>query len=498
MTERYILALDQGTSSSRALLFDQRGTPIAAAHDPLSQTFPRPGWVEQDAVELWHSQRAAMHQCLTSAGMRLGDVAAIAVANQRETTVVWHRQTGQPVYNAIAWQCRRTAPECEALEQQGFGRLIQEKTGLRLDPYFSGTKLAWILQHVEGAREAAENGDLMFGTVDSWLIFNLTGGRAHLTDASNASRTLLYNTHSLTWDADILSLLKIPESILPRVVDSSGVAAYTDETIFGAAVPIAGIAGDQQAALFGNGCFTAGTAKNTYGTGCFLLMNTGAKPVLSESGLLTTVAWQRAGQVQYALEGSVFMAGAAVQWLKDGLGIIEAAEDTESVAESVANTGDVYVVPAFVGLGAPYWDPHARGAVVGLTQGTSRAHIIRAVLEAIAHQTADVVEAMNQDSGYDLAVLRTDGKAISNRFLAGFQADILGIPIVRPRMAETTALGAAFLAGLAVGVFESLEDVSAAIQSADVLDPAMEADERSLRRRRWAEAVHRARGWAPV
>lgn len=495
MTARYVLALDQGTSSSRAILFDERGTVVSEGHHPVAAIFPQPGWVEQDPIDLWRSQIAAVQECLRRAGVQPREIAAVGIANQRETTVVWHRHTGQPVYNAIVWQCRRTAPECEALEAQGVGDLVRNKTGLRLDPYFSGTKLAWVLNHVDGARAAAQAGDLLFGTVDSWLVFNLTGGRDHLTDPSNASRTLLYNIHSGQWDMDLLSLLDIPASILPRVVDSSGTVAYTDPSVFGASVPIAGIAGDQQAALFGNGCWTPGAAKNTYGTGCFVLMNTGLQPVSSDSGLLTTIAWQRNGQVEYALEGSVFVAGAAVQWLKDGLGLIETSEETESVAESVANTGDVYVVPAFVGLGAPYWDPHARGIVVGMTQSTTRAHIIRAVLEAIAHQTADVVHAMNHDSGRELATLRTDGKAISNRFLAQFQADVLGVPVVRPRVTETTALGAAYLAGLGVGLFESLEEARAVIQSRDVFTPQMAPDERAWHRGRWAKAVRRARGW---
>lgn len=478
MTARYVLALDQGTSSSRALLFDARGAVVAEGHHSVAAIFPQPGWVEQDPRELWRSQVEAAAECLRRAAVHPADIAAVGIANQRETEVVWNRRTGEPVYNAIVWQCRRTAHECQVLDDQGFGGLVRSKTGLRLDPYFSATKLEWILNHVTGARAAAQTGDLLFGTVDSWLIFNLTGGREHLTDPSNASRTLLYNIHEGQWDSDLLALWDIPSVMLAHVVDSSGVVAYTDPSLFGTAIPIAGIAGDQQAALFGNGCWTPGTAKNTYGTGCFVLMNTGTEPVSSGRGLLTTIAWQRSGQVEYALEGSVFVAGAAVQWLHDGLGLIETAEETEAAAQSVADTGDVYIVPAFVGLGAPHWDPHARGIAVGLTQSTTRAHIIRAVLEGIAHQTADVVQAMNEDSGHALAALRTDGKAITNRFLAQFQADVLGIPVIRPRVTETTALGAACLAGLGVGLYGSLEEARSAIQSRDVFTPHMDPDVR--------------------
>ncbi len=496
MNKRFVLALDQGTTSSRAILFDQMARPVSVGQAPLRRFYPQDGWVEQDANEIWSSQWQAINQCLQAARCGTSAIAAIGIANQRETTVVWDRRTGKPLYNAIVWQCRRTAGYCAELKESGMEPVFRQKTGLMLDPYFSGTKIAWLLNTISGLREMAERGDLAVGTVDSWLMYQLSGERRHLTDVSNASRTLLYNIHTLTWDEELLRRLNIPEAVLPTVVDSSGVAAWTSPQLFGQAVPIAGIAGDQQAALFGNGCFEAGSAKNTYGTGCFLLMNTGEMPITSEQGLVSTVAWRMNDRVQYALEGSIFIAGALVQWLRDGLRIIQSVDETEDLADSVSDTGGVVIVPAFVGLGSPYWDSSARGLIIGLTQGTNRAHIVRAALEAIAHQTADVANAMNQDSHAPLTSLRTDGNAIRNRFLAQFQADILGIPVVRPRISETTALGAAFLAGLGVGFWDNLTQVAQMVETNDVLYPAMDDRARTAQRLRWQAAVSRAGGWS--
>lgn len=490
-----MLALDQGTTSSRAILFDHAARPVSVGQSPLRRFYPQAGWVEQDANEIWSSQWQAIEQCLQEAKCDTSEIAAIGIANQRETTVVWDRRTGKPLYNAIVWQCRRTAPYCTELKESGLEAVFRQKTGLRLDPYFSGTKIAWLLNTVSGLRDMAERGEVAVGTVDSWLMYLLSGQRRHLTDVSNAARTLLYNIHTLRWDDELLQLLNVPEAVLPRVVDSSGAAVWTSPQLLGKAIPISGIAGDQQAALFGNGCFDAGSAKNTYGTGCFLLMNTGDVPVNSAHGLISTVAWRLNGRVQYALEGSIFIAGALVQWLRDGLQIIPSVEETERLALSVADTGGVVIVPAFAGLGSPYWDSSARGLIIGLTQGTTREHIVRAALEAIAHQTADVVEAINHDHPEPLTRLRTDGNAIRNRFLAQFQADILGIPVVRPLISETTALGAAFLAGLGVGFWDNLGQIAQMVQTNDVFYPRLDEAGRHAHRQQWQAAVVRAGGW---
>lgn len=450
MTTR-ILALDQGTTSSRAIVFDLDGTILGLGQHEFPQYYPQPGWVEHDPEEIWESQRQAIFDALRAAGIAPGDLSAIGITNQRETTIVWDRQTGKPVMNAIVWQCRRTAPMCDELRAAGREDLVRSRTGLVIDAYFSGTKVAWILEHVPEARRLADEGRLAFGTVDAWLIWKLTGGRVHATDATNASRTMLFNIHTGEWDPELLEMLGVPASMCPTVVDSAGVVAETDPEIFGARVPIAGIAGDQQAALFGQACIEPGMAKNTYGTGSFLLQTTGHDAVASHSGLLTTVAWSIGGERTYALEGSIFVTGAVVQWLRDGLRLIAHAEDTEAIAAEVPDTGGVVVVPAFVGLGAPVWDPYARGTIVGITRGTTRAHIVRAALESMAYQTRDVVEAMAADSGQRLAILRVDGGAVRNNVVAQLQADVLGIPVERPKVTETTALGAAYLAAVGVG-----------------------------------------------
>ncbi|MDF1484972.1 glycerol kinase GlpK [Ramlibacter sp. H39-3-26] len=504
---RYLLALDQGTTSSRAILFDHAGQVCARAQQEFTQIFPQPGWVEHDAREIWAAQRDVARQCLERVGMvrtdpcRMGhELAAIGIANQRETVVLWERATGQPVANAIVWQDRRTAGRCDELRAQGKAGFIQQRTGLVLDAYFSGTKLQWLLDHVPGARARAGRGELAFGTVDSWLVWNLTGGRAHVTDASNASRTLLYNIHTGRWDDALLRLFGIPRSLLPRIVPSSGVVARCDPALFGVPVPIAGIAGDQQAATFGQACFAPGMAKNTYGTGCFMLMNTGTAAVPSRNRLLTTVGWQgpegAPRRTAYCLEGGVFMAGATIQWLRDGLQMIRAAPEVEALAALVPDTGDVYLVPAFAGLGAPDWDGHARAILLGMTRGTTRAHIARAALEAIALQVADVFAAMEKDAGIALRELRVDGGASANDLLMQLQADFLGVPVVRPRMAETTALGAAYLAGLATGFWASAQEISAQWAVGRRFEPAIGAAARAAKRARWRQAVERARGWA--
>ena len=490
----FILALDQGTTSSRALIFDRAGTVRAVAQQEFRQFFPHPGWVEHDATEIWATQSGVLYEALAKAGLGARDIAAIGITNQRETTVLWDRATGRPVANAIVWQDRRTAPQCDELRAAGHAELIARKTGLVLDAYFSGTKLKWLLDHGKGLRARAARGELAFGTIDSWLIWNLTGGAAHVTDPSNASRTLLFNIRTCAWDDELLALFDIPRAVLPRIVPSSGACA--DAEIAGIRVPVAGIAGDQQAALFGQACHTPGLAKNTYGTGCFLLLNTGGQAVASTNNLLTTVAWQREGRIDYALEGSVFIGGAVVQWLRDGLKIVRSAGEIEALAASVTDNGGVYLVPAFAGLGAPHWDAYARGAMFGLTRGATAGHIARAALEAIAFQSADVLAAMQRDAGITLSELRVDGGAAANNLLMQFQADVLGVPVVRPKVLETTALGAGYLAGLAVGYWSDAADVAANRQIDRVFEPAMSRDRAAELHAGWEKAVARAKGWA--
>lgn len=492
--KRYILAVDQGTTSSRALLFDQGGGVIGVAQKEFTQYFPQPGWVEHDPLEIWGSVQSVMAEVLATHRVSAAEVAAIGITNQRETTVVWERDTGRPVYNAIVWQSRQTAELCDALRADGHEDMVREKTGLLIDPYFSGTKVRWILDHVPGARERAVRGELLFGTIDTWLVWNLTGGRVHVTDVTNASRTLLYNIHTLTWDDDLLALFDVPRAMLPEVRPSSAVYGETDPAqFFGEAVPVAGMAGDQQAALFGQACFRAGMAKNTYGTGCFMLMQTGERPVKSRHGLLTTIAWSVGGKVEYALEGSIFVAGSAVQWLRDGLQILRTAAESEVYATRVASTDGVYVVPAFVGLGAPYWDSEARGAIFGLTRGTRREHLVRATLESLAYQTRDVLAAMEADAGIRLQTLRVDGGATANDFLMQFQADILGVRVERPRVLETTALGAAYLAGLATGFWRDKAEIEQHWQRDQVFAPAMDDAQRDALYNGWQKAVHATR-----
>ena len=491
----FILALDQGTTSSRALVFDHDGTIRGIAQKEFRQIFPAPGLVEHDAEEIWASQLGVAVEAIARAGVTAADIAAIGITNQRETTVVWDRATGRPIHHAIVWQDRRTANECDLLRTQGYEPTFRAKTGLVLDPYFSGTKLAWLLDHVPGARAKAEVGELAFGTIDSWLVWNMTNGERHITDASNASRTLLFNIHDGTWDQELLELLRIPPSILPEVVDSSQLYGHTAARFLASRVPIAGIAGDQQAALFGQLCDRPGMVKNTYGTGCFMLMHTGAKPVISQQNLLTTVASQIGGQTEYALEGSVFVAGAAVQWLRDGLGIIRTSAEVEPLAATVPDNGGVYLVPAFTGLGAPHWDPYARGALLGLTRGTTVGHIARATLESIAFQTADLLEAMEADAGTPLAELRVDGGATANDLLMQFQADLLGCPVVRPQVRETTALGAAYLAGLAVGYWRDRAEIGLLWQTERTFTPAMEQGKAAELRHNWSRALERSKGW---
>jgi glycerol kinase len=490
---KYILALDQGTTSSRAILFDREGRITHVAQQEFQQIYPKPGWVEHDPESIWLSQLACARQAIAQADIRAEEIAAIGITNQRETTIVWDRATDQAIHNAIVWQCRRTAPLCEQLKKEGFDRVIRRKTGLVTDAYFSGTKVRWLLDNVKGARRQAEAGKLAFGTVDTWLIHRLSGGRAHVTDPSNASRTLLYDIRRQQWDDQILDHLRVPKSLLPEVKSSSEVYAMTDPSHFGAPIPIAGDAGDQQAALFGQACYKPGMLKNTYGTGCFLLMNTGEKATASKTGLLTTVAWEHGGKTEYALEGSVFIAGAAVQWLRDGLGLIAQAAETEALATSVNDTNGVYFVPAFVGLGAPYWDQDARGAIVGLTRGATKAHLARAALESMAYQTRDVVECMQRDSGIKVRELRVDGGATRNDFLCQFQADILGVSVVRPVVTETTALGAAYLAGLAVGFWKNSREIATQWHVERRFEPQMKRSERERLYEGWLEAVARVR-----
>ncbi len=492
---RYVMALDQGTTSSRAIVFDREGHVVASAQRPLACCFPAPGWVEQDPQEIVRGQTEAARDALEQGGLAAGDLAAIGIANQRETTVVWDRHTGEPVHKAIVWQCRRTAGLCEDLRRDGWEGPIGEKTGLVVDPYFSATKVKWLLDQVPGARERAARGELLLGTVDTWLIWSLTRGKLHVTDFSNASRTMLFNIHSLRWDGEVLEALGIPASMLPEVVPSSGVQGCSDREVLGAEVPIAGCAGDQQAALFGQACFRAGMAKNTYGTGCFLLANTGGRTVKSRNGLLTTIAWGMDTQVEYALEGSVFVAGAAIQWLRDELGLLATAAESELLATSVPDTAGVYLVPAFVGLGAPHWDANARGTIVGLTRGAGRAHLVRAALEAIAYQSADLLRAMEEDAGTSLPELRVDGGATANASLMQFQADILGVPVVRPAATEMTALGAAYLAGLAVGFWTDKSELEASRVVGRRFEPQMDEERRVRLLHGWHRAVERAKGW---
>ncbi|HEY5491011.1 MAG TPA: glycerol kinase GlpK [Gemmatimonadaceae bacterium] len=490
---KYILSLDQGTTSSRAILFDHAGSIVAVAQKEFPQIFPKPGWVEHNAVDIWSTQAGVAAEVLQKANLGAADIAAIGITNQRETTVVWDRKTGQPICNAIVWQDRRTAGICDRLKKQKLDRVIRRKTGLVIDAYFSATKLQWILQHVKGARARAKRGELAFGTVDSWLVWNLTGGKVHVTDASNASRTMLYNIVKGDWDDELLKLFGVPRSMLPEVRSSSEV--YGETTLFGAPIPIAGMAGDQQAALFGQVCTTPGMVKNTYGTGCFMLMNTGTKPIASKNNLLTTVAWRIGERTDYALEGSIFIAGAVVQWLRDGLGIIRTSADVEPLAASVPDTHGVYLVPAFAGLGAPHWDQYARGIIVGLTRGTTRAHIARAALEGIALQVMDVLQAMEADSGITLKELRVDGGACANNLLMQLQADLLNVPVVRPKVAETTALGAAYLAGLAVGYWKNQADIARQWQVDRRFRPSMKPAARKTMAAGWNKALGRAKAW---
>jgi glycerol kinase len=493
MEKKYVLALDQGTTSSRAILFDRNGRIVSMSQKEFTQIYPAPGWVEHNPLEIWETQVNAAKEAIR--GVDVSEIACIGITNQRETTILWDKNTGKPVYNAIVWQSRQSSDICDELKKLGLESYIRENTGLVIDAYFSGTKIKWILDNVEGVREKAEKGEILFGTVDTWLVWNLTGGKIHITDYSNASRTMIYNIKTLKWDEKLLDILNIPPEILPEVRQSSEIYGNTKAEIFGGQIPVSGIAGDQQAALFGQLCFQEGMAKNTYGTGCFLLMNTGEKPVQSKKGLLTTIAWGLNGKVEYALEGSIFVAGAAIQWLRDELKIIHDAADSEYFAKKVESTNGVYVVPAFTGLGAPYWDMYARGVIVGLTRGSNRNHIIRATLEAIAYQTRDVIEAMIDDSGINLTVLKVDGGASANDFLMQFQSDILNVNIERPDITETTALGAAYLAGMATGFWKSKGEVIQNWNMNKKFIPAMGEDERNKLYTGWKKAVERAKNW---
>ena len=496
MEKKYIMSLDQGTTSSRAILFNRAGEIVNVAQQEFDQIYPKGGWVEHDPMQIWGTQMGVARQVLETAGIRPQEVAAMGITNQRETTVVWDKNTGKPVYNAIVWQCRRTANICDDLKEKGLEDYIKKTTGLVIDAYFSGTKIKWILDNVEGAREKAENGDLLFGNIDTWLIWNLTRGKVHVTDYSNASRTMIFDINNLCWDDKILKELDIPKSMLPEPKPSSEVYGVTDPNTFGGAeIPIAGIAGDQHAALFGQACYSQGMAKNTYGTGCFMLMNTGEKAVPSKNGLLTTIAWGIDGKVNYALEGSIFIGGAIIQWLRDELRLISDAADSEYFATKVDDSNGVYIVPAFVGLGAPYWDMYARGTIVGLTRGANRNHIIRAALESIAYQTRDVLEAMQEDSGIDLKELKVDGGAVANNFLMQFQSDLLGVPVHRPEVIETTALGAAYLAGLAVGFWKDMNEISEKWNVDREFNPEMDVEHREKVYKGWKKAVSRSLEW---
>lgn len=490
------MALDQGTTSSRCILFNKEGQIVSSAQKEITQIYPKAGYVEHDPMEIWSTQFGVASEAMAKLNISATDIAAIGITNQRETTIVWDRRTGLPIHNAIVWQCRRTAPYCDELKTKGFHSVVREKTGLVLDAYFSATKIKWILDNVIGARDLAQKGHLLFGNVDTWLIWNLTKGRVHVTDYSNASRTMLFNIYDLKWDEELLKEFDIPKSMLPEVKPSSSLYGSTDELLFGGAITIAGDAGDQHAALFGQTCYQPGTAKNTYGTGCFMLMNTGEKAVKSKNGLLTTIAWGLNGKVEYALEGSIFMAGATIQWLRDELRMIKNAAETEKYATAVEDSNGVYVIPAFVGLGAPYWDPYARGTIIGLSRGAKKEHIIRAALESLAYQTYDVLKAMEEDSGINLMALKVDGGACANNFLMQFQSDILGVQVDRPQVIETTALGAAYLAGLAVGFWNSQEEVSENWAISKAFEPSMEDEKREKLLAGWHEGVKRSMGWA--
>lgn len=494
--KKYIMALDAGTTSNRCILFNEKGEMCSVAQREFHQHFPKPGWVEHDADEIWASMLGVAVEAMSMIGAAAENIAAIGITNQRETAIVWDKNTGEPVYHAIVWQCRRTARYCDLLKERGLTDSFRKKTGLVIDAYFSATKIRWILDHVPGARERAERGELLFGTVETWLIWKLTKGAVHVTDYSNASRTMLFNINTLEWDRDILEVLDIPESMLPEVKPSSCVYGCTDPSFFGGPIPIAGAAGDQQSALFGQTCFHPGEAKNTYGTGCFLLMNTGEQPVFSENGLVTTIAWGIDGKVTYALEGSIFVAGAAIQWLRDEMRLIDSSEDSEYMAKKVSDTNGCYVVPAFTGLGAPYWDQYARGTIVGITRGVNKYHIIRATLESIAYQVNDVLVAMEADSGIRLEALKADGGASANDFLMQTQADIIGAPVNRPRCVETTAMGAAYLAGLAVGYWSGPEDIRKNWAVDRTFEPAISGEERAGKLKGWKKAVKYAYGWA--
>jgi glycerol kinase len=493
---KYVMALDQGTTSSRCIIYDKKGNMMSVAQKEFTQIYPKDGWVEHDAMEIWSTQMGVAQEALLKIGCTYKDIEAIGITNQRETTIVWDKDTGLPICNAIVWQCRRTAKYCDRLLSSGYGEMIHRKTGLLIDAYFSGTKLKWILDNVVGAREKAEEGKLLFGTVETWLIWKMTGGKVHVTDYSNASRTMMFNINTLTWDEDILKLLEIPASMLPVPVPSSCVYGETDPTIFGGPIKIGGAAGDQQAALFGQTCFDVGDGKSTYGTGSFLLVNTGEKPVFSKNGLVTTIAWGLDGKVNYALEGSVFVCGAAIQWLRDEINILEKSSDSEAMAMAVEDSCGLIVVPAFVGLGAPYWDPYARGAVMGITRGANKNHLVRATLESLAYQTRDLIDAMTDDLGTRITSLKVDGGACSNNFLMQFQSDILNCTVKRPVCVETTSLGAAYLAGLAVGYWENKEDVVHNWQTDRIFEPSMEDEKREKLLKGWKKAVSRVRDWA--
>ena len=494
--KQYVMALDAGTTSNRAIIFDNESHIVSVSQKEFTQYFPKPGWVEHDANEIFHSMVEVMREALAQANMTASEISAIGITNQRETTIVWDKNTGEPVYHAIVWQCRRTSEYADSLKAKGLTDMFRQKTGLVIDAYFSGTKLRWILENVPGVRERAERGELLFGTVDCWLMWKLSGGKIHATDYSNASRTMLFNINTLEWDDEILKELNIPKCMLPEAKPSSGIFGYADPQFLGGAIPIAGAAGDQQAALFGQTCFTAGEAKNTYGTGCFMLMNTGEKPVFSKNGLVTTIAWGLDGKVNYALEGSIFVAGAAIQWLRDQLKIVDSSPDTEYLANKVSDTNGCYVVPAFTGLGAPHWDQYARGTIVGLTRGCNKYHIIRATLDSLAYQVNDVLTAMKADSGIDLAALKVDGGACANNYLMQTQADIINAPVKRPTCVETTAMGASYLAGLAVGYWASKEDVIKNWAIDRTFKPEISEEERAARVKGWNKAVKCAYGWA--
>ena len=493
---KYIMALDAGTTSNRCILFNEAGEMCSVAQKEFTQYFPKPGWVEHNALEIWSTQLEVAQKAMANLNVTAADIAAIGITNQRETTIVWDKTTGEPIHHAIVWQCRRTSEYCDSLKEKGLTDTFRAKTGLVIDAYFSGTKLHWLLENVPGARERAERGELLFGTVETWLIWKLTGGKAHVTDYSNASRTMLFNINTLQWDDEILAELNIPKCMLPEAKPSSCVYGETLAQFFGAPIPISGAAGDQQAALFGQTCFTPGEAKNTYGTGCFMLMNTGEKPVFSNNGLVTTIAWGLDGKVEYALEGSIFVAGAAIQWLRDEMRLIDSSPDSEYMALKVKDTNGCYVVPAFTGLGAPYWDQYARGTIVGLTRGVNKYHIIRATLDSLCYQTNDVLQAMKADSGIELAALKVDGGASANNYLMQTQADLIDAPVQRPRCVETTAMGAAYLAGLAVGYWASKEDVIKNWAIDRTFEPAIPAEERETRVKHWKKAVKSAYGWA--